>query len=81
LEEELKNDRVWPARIERFERWLKNYTIIADLGYIAFYNEEKEIERIIGIHIYYSVWLKRPLLRVADITEFTVEVEEEEDDP
>jgi hypothetical protein len=79
LKKKLENDaKVWLPKIERFEKWLKEYDIIADLGYLIFYRKGK-IERIIGIHLYYSVWLKRPILRVADISEFTVE--DEEDDP
>jgi hypothetical protein len=81
LKEELRNDRVWPPKVERFEKWLKAYDVVADLGYLVVYNKERRAERIINIHIYYSVWLRRPVLRVADISEFTIEVEEEEDDP
>jgi hypothetical protein len=85
LKKKLENsdsfNKVWLTRIERFEKWLKTYDVIADLGYLVFYNKERRVERIVNIHMYYSVWLKRPLLRVSDITEFTVEVEEEEDDP
>jgi hypothetical protein len=77
LKEELRNDRAWPPKVERFEKWLKEYDVIADLGYLVFYNEGK-IERIINIHLYYSTWLKRPVLRVAEIAEFTVEPEEDD---
>ena len=78
LKELVKGDRVWPALIDNYEKWLKDYEIVADLGYIVFYNGGR-IERIVGIHLYYSTWLKRPELRVAEIAKFTSEFFEDDD--
>ena len=66
--------RIWLPRLERFEKWMKNYPDTIDLGYLVF-SKNGRIEKIVNIHLYYSVWLKRPLLRASDISEFTVEPE------
>ena len=69
---------VWIAKLDNFEKWLKAYRNVIDLGYLVFY-ENGKIERIINIHIHYSVWLERPAVRFAEIAEFTSEFEEDED--
>jgi hypothetical protein len=70
--------RVWLPKIERFEKWLKAYDVVADLGYLVFYGKEGRVERIVNIHVYHSIWLRRPMLRVADISEFGPEPGEED---
>jgi len=78
LKELVKSDRVWPALLDNYEKWLKNYKIVADLGYIVFYNGSK-IERIVGIHIYHSVWTEKPMLRLVEIAEFKSESFDDDD--
>jgi hypothetical protein len=72
------NDMVWRAKIDNFVKWLKDYKGVVDLGYIVLIDGEK-IERIINIHIHYSVWLERPAVRFAEIAEFTSEDFEDDD--
>jgi hypothetical protein len=76
---EKSGDRKWIPRLDNFERWLKNYKGVIDLGYIVLLNEKGEIERIINIHLHYSVWLQRPAIRISEIAEFVSEWFEDED--
>jgi hypothetical protein len=73
------NDRIWRPKIDNFTKWLKEYRDVIDLGYLVLFDEKGEIERIVNIHIHYSVWLQRPALRIVEIAEFTSEWFEDED--
>jgi hypothetical protein len=76
----IRNDIVWPAKVERFVRWLKNnYKIINDLGYVVIQRNGR-IERILNITIFYSAWLKRPAMKIVDISVFELEPGEIKDD-
>jgi hypothetical protein len=79
LNRTIKDDMVWPPKVARFLRWLRNYKVIRDLGYVIV-RRNGRIERILAINMFYSVWLKRPALKVVDISSFGVEPGEIKDD-
>jgi hypothetical protein len=80
LKELVKGDMVWPALIDNYEKWLKDYKGVVDLGYLVFFNKGGKIERIVGIHIYYSAFARRPILRLVEIAEFRSESFDDDDD-
>lgn len=69
---------IWLPRVYEFEKWLKEYEVVADLGYLIFIKQNR-IERIVNIHIFYSKWVNRPQIRLVEIAEFISEIEEEDD--
>jgi hypothetical protein len=80
LKELVKSDMVWPAKIHNYEKWMKNYKIVADLGYVIFYGDGGKIARIVGVHLFHSTWLERPELRIVEIAEFVPEFFDDDDD-